>query len=106
MSNSGLTADGTSTSIYGYYSIDNTGDGTYTLSGSVKLSIDDSVVTNIQFLNLVFIFFKGDLVVHEEKIHITGRDKVDKNLEFSKIMKSDVVIESSYWVDFSWRATE
>lgn len=106
ISDTGLSMDGTDTSINGYYSLDNTGGGTYAFSGSVKIEIDDLIITNIEFLRLSFIFFKGDLVVHDEIIQLTGRDKMGKNLEFSQIIKSDVDFDSSTWVRYNWSASE
>jgi hypothetical protein len=103
-SRSGLTSDGTKTSIDGYYYLDNKGGGTYTFSGAVKVEIDHPVITNISYLNLTFLFFRGEWVVHEEKIKLYG--DMGEYLEFSQTIKSDVIFSSSKWASFNWRASE
>jgi len=101
---SALDSNGSETSIEGKYFLDRVDAGTYAFHGSVKLEIDDGVLTNIEYLNLIFIFFKDDFVVHEEKIRLSG--DVGEYHEFSQIIKSDVVFESSKWAWYNWRARE
>jgi hypothetical protein len=104
MSASSQSLQGRRTTVNGSYFLDNVGGGTYTFSGSVKLEYDDPTIKNIKSLDLTFIFFKGDLVVHEEKVRLKGT--MGKYLKFSQLIKSDVVFESSKWAWYQWSANE
>ncbi len=53
---------------------------------------------------MLFIFFKGDLVVHEERVTIRG--ETNKYIEFSESIKSDTDFESSRWIQFGYRVRE
>ena len=100
---SGLTLQGYDSRLDGSWFLDAPGNGNYYLNGSAKLSFDKKASRTEMFLDLTFVFFKGDLVVHEEKIRVRGG--FNKYHKFSRIIKSEVPFDSSKWVWYEWRGT-
>ena len=103
-SSSGLSSQGRNWELHGFYSLQGSADGVYTLNGKVKFEYDYPTITRLEFLDLAFVFFEDDVVVHEEKIRVNGPKGI--YLEFSRAIKSDPGFESSDWVWFDWRASE
>jgi len=85
------------TTLYGSYSLNNVGGGAYSISGSAMLDISESSIIYDEYegMDLTFIFFKDNLVVHEETVRLNGI--VKKYIKFSQLIKSDVIFESSSW---------
>jgi hypothetical protein len=91
--------------LNGSHRLQNIGHGVYTLSGSAKLDLSEksALWARISRLQLTFIFFKGDLVVHEEKVTLSG--ETNKYIKFSKSIELDTNFESSIWINYSYRVT-
>lgn len=89
--------------IDGSYHLENVGGGKYAFRGSVKLDVSEMspVLQKIKKLWLTFIFFKGDIVVYEERISLKGR--ANTYIEFSQFIESEVLIESSTIAQVSWQ---
>ncbi len=100
----GLDSNGNLYSLNTRYSLTRAENGAYLLDGSARLRHEHPVMVNIQYMDLYFVFFEGDTVVHEEKIRIRGG--LDEYHEFSRSIRSDASFDSSYWVNFAWRVTE
>lgn len=92
--------------LNGSYFLNNEGDGAYTISGSVVLDISENgiVFDRIERLDLLFIFFKDKLVVHEEKVRLRG--KVNEHIKFSQLIKSGEIFDSSVMAEASYLASE
>jgi len=92
--------------LTGSYRVQNAEGGSYTISGSAKLDLSEKSVAfaKVSRLKMLFIFFEGDLVVHEETVTIRG--ETDKYIEFSKSIKSETEFDSSKLIEAGFRATE
>lgn len=99
-----LDSNGAKTTLRGSYFLGSVEGGTYLFRGSAKLDHEMREMSKIKYLDLTFVFFKGDIVVHEEKIRLRG--SIGEYLEFSKLIKSGVTFDSSKWAWYNWRARE
>lgn len=87
----------------GFYSLESLAGGGYRINGAARVDISETSkeYQKIKKLHLTFIFFQGDLVVHEEIVKLRG--ELGKFIEFSQPFEINVEFESSAWVWFSWR---
>lgn len=92
--------------IIGTYYLDKTGENTYLLHGKVKLDVSKAspILQSVPRLQLGFIFFQDDLVVHEQRVRLQG--KANEYINFEKPFETDRNIESSVLALAGFRATE
>ena len=89
--------------LNGFFYLDREDGGGYIFKGSAKVDISShsKEYQKVQRLELTFIFFNGDLVIHEETLVLKG--ELEKYIKFSLPVESSTDIESSKWVSFRWR---
>ena len=97
--------DGQGKTMVGFYSLDRKDGGGYLFRGSVKVDISatSQEYLTVRKLHLTFIFFNGDLVVHEETVKLKG--ELEKYLDFSLPLEVSANIDSLRSVSFSWILT-
>ncbi len=94
--------DGQGKTMVGFYSLDRKAGGGYLFRGSVKVDISatSKEYRSVKKLHITFIFFNGDLVVHEEVVKLKGA--IEKYLDFSLPLEVSANIDSLGSVSFSW----
>ena len=92
--------------IIGTYYLDKTSRSNYLLHGSIKLDVSkvSPILQSVSRLQLVFIFFQDDLVVHEEQLRLKG--KANEYIKFSQSFETESDIDSSTLAMAGFRATE
>ena len=89
--------------LNGNYALSRTSNGHLTLKGKMNLDVSkvSPALQKIDKLWLTFVLFQGDLIVYEERISLKG--KSNSNIEFTRILETDVEFDASSFLSTSWR---
>jgi hypothetical protein len=92
--------------INGTYYLDKMADGSYHLRGSVKVDAAETsaVFESVSRLDLTFIFFQGEVVIHEELVRLKG--EANEYIKFSQMIEPGKEFESSAFAWYNFRVSE